>query len=100
MVNEAERAAFRDAAYPALGTRELIEYLNQRTLSGETVSPASVDRAQSALQPVAKVLYDVFQRTGHYPRLRYRGYLFLIAINPGNVLDFQVIRESDIETVE
>ncbi len=100
MLTADELAAFRTTAHSAIGTRELIEYITQRQLSGEQVSAATVDRAQTALQPVAKSLYSIFKRTGAFPRLRYRGFLFMLTMLPGDVVDLQIIRESDIVNVE
>ncbi len=99
MLTADELATFREAAYQALGTRELLEYLAQRQLNGEPVTPAAVDRAQTAMQPVAKALFAIFKRTGTFPRLRYRGFLFMLT-NVGEIVDLQIIRESDIVTVE
>ncbi len=99
MLTSDELITFRTAAHSAIGTRELIEYITQRQLSGEEVSAATVDRAQTALQPVAKSLFAIFKRTGAFPRLRYRGFLFMLTI-VGEVVDLQIIRESDIVTVE
>jgi hypothetical protein len=100
MLRPEELDAFRSAAYAALGTRELIEYLAQRQLSGEPVNPASVDRAQTAMQPVAKALFAIYKRTGSFPRIRYRGFLFMLTLLPDQVMDLQIVRESDFVEVE
>jgi hypothetical protein len=39
-----------------------------------------VDRIQTALQPVAKALFAIYERTGSFPRIRYRGFLFMLTL--------------------
>lgn len=99
MLNSDELVAFREAAYVALGTRELLEYLAHRQQAGQPISAATVERVQTTLQPVAKALFAVLKRTGSCPTVRYRGFLFALTI-VGDVVDLQIVRESDIETVE
>jgi hypothetical protein len=45
-------------------------------------------------------MYPIYQRTREFPRIPYRGFLFIMTLLPDRIADLQIVRVSDIVEAE
>jgi hypothetical protein len=93
-----EIAAFRPAAASLIASTEEMEFAGAQGKISDSMRAAHFQTSAAVVRPIV----SCYRRTGIFPVLRYRGWLFRCGPSDlsGENIALTLIREASIETVE